>query len=195
MTLSIEILRWISFAVLAASAVAQRPEPIAPEQRQEETVIFTAPGFERVGEPRWESRLGDKPTNRRSGQVQIAVRDAETGKVTPCRVNVVGYDGNFCHSWHCRAPGSALTNHGSSHGDRYPISSSSTCCDRDARRNPVGVARSRPPGGPCRSHGFRSAGGRDSAPYSRDAGRFGACAHSGSGPCGENPRRHSADAD
>ena len=30
-----------------------------------------------------------------SGQVHIVVRDAATGRVTPCRVNVVGPDGNF----------------------------------------------------------------------------------------------------
>src|SRR5437016_3283066 len=53
----------------------------------DEALIFTPPGFNKVGIPTVAS--GEKV-----GRVEITVRDQATGKPTFCRVNVVGPDGN-----------------------------------------------------------------------------------------------------
>jgi putative membrane-bound dehydrogenase-like protein len=71
--------------LLRAAAAAQS---LSPEQLKHEAFLFTPAGFDRAGQPVWAG--GEK-----TGQLQIIVRDAATGQVTPCRVNVVGPDGNF----------------------------------------------------------------------------------------------------
>lgn len=73
-------------AGLLAGAGYAQPAP-APSLA-DEAFLFTPAGFEREGQPVWVD-----PAN--SGQVHIVVRDAATGRVTPCRINVVGPDGNF----------------------------------------------------------------------------------------------------
>ena len=80
--------------LFAATAWAQKPDPLTPEQRKAEAIIFTAPGFTTPGEAKWD---GD-PTwssRGRTGEIEITVREEATGKPTPCRINVVGPDGNF----------------------------------------------------------------------------------------------------
>ena len=54
----------------------------------DEALIFTPPGFDRPGMPA-------KATGADVGHVEVVVLDPETGKPTPCRINVVGPDGNF----------------------------------------------------------------------------------------------------
>ncbi len=53
-----------------------------------ESFFFTAPGFEQEGQPLTVEGAG-------TGKLKIVVRDKATGKPTPCRINVVGPDGNF----------------------------------------------------------------------------------------------------
>jgi len=71
--------------VLFAAARGQSP---SPKQLANEAFLFTPPGFTQEGKPQWASGA-------QTGQVQIVVRDAATGQVTPCRVNVVGPDGHY----------------------------------------------------------------------------------------------------
>lgn len=53
-----------------------------------ESFFFTPPGFEQEGKPLTVSGAA-------TGRVKIVVRDQATGRPTPCRINVVGPDGNF----------------------------------------------------------------------------------------------------
>jgi putative membrane-bound dehydrogenase-like protein len=54
----------------------------------DETLLFTPPGFEQVGVP----KVAAGPT---TGKLMLSVRDRETSKPTFCRVNVIGPDGNY----------------------------------------------------------------------------------------------------
>lgn len=54
----------------------------------DETLMFTAPGFDHAGAAR------TAPATE-AGQLTITVRDGNTGRPTPCRINVVGPDGNY----------------------------------------------------------------------------------------------------
>jgi putative membrane-bound dehydrogenase-like protein len=54
----------------------------------DEALVFTPPGFSQVGKP-------VTATGEGLGQLDIVVRDKATGRPTPCRINVVGPDGNF----------------------------------------------------------------------------------------------------
>ena len=76
--------------VTAAVSIASplRSQTTNAELAAHESFFFTPPGFDREGQPMW-------ATGERVGQVRIVVHDAATGRVTPCRVNVVGSDGNF----------------------------------------------------------------------------------------------------
>lgn len=78
------VLRCTFLAFALAPVAAQTPPPTLAD----EAFLFTPPGFAREGQPVW----ADPAT---AGQVRIVVRDAATGQITPCRVNVVGPDGNF----------------------------------------------------------------------------------------------------
>ncbi len=51
-------------------------------------LVITPPGFSRAGVARTASPEG-------SARVKITVRDRATDRITPCRINVVGPDGNF----------------------------------------------------------------------------------------------------
>ncbi len=61
--------------------------PLNPAVDREE-LIFTPPGFDQPGQPA-------VAEGENTAEVRITVRDAETGEPTPCRINVVGPDGNF----------------------------------------------------------------------------------------------------
>jgi putative membrane-bound dehydrogenase-like protein len=54
----------------------------------DEAIVFTPPGFARVGVRKVASDID-------IGHLEIVVRDSVSGKTSPCRVNVVGPDGNF----------------------------------------------------------------------------------------------------
>ena len=59
-----------------------------PSDAADEALIFTPPGFDRVGVPA-------RASGPEAGQLKIVIRDGSTGKPTFCRVNVVGPDGNY----------------------------------------------------------------------------------------------------
>ena len=59
-----------------------------PAAEKDEALLFTPPGFARVGDAM-------KASGSTTGQLRIRVVDAETGKPTPCRINVVASDGDF----------------------------------------------------------------------------------------------------
>ncbi len=68
----------------AEDKVAEKEKPM-PEG---EAFFFIPSGFVQEGEPK--TVAGEK-----TGQLQIVVRDEETGQPVPCRINVIGSDGNF----------------------------------------------------------------------------------------------------
>lgn len=74
----------------ALRAAEGRPATYAfkPSDAADEALIFTPPGFDRVGVPA-------QATGSDTGRLKITIRDASTGKPTRCRVNVVGPDGNY----------------------------------------------------------------------------------------------------
>ena len=74
------VLAWVFMAI--ASSVAN--VAIADD----EAIITTPPGFGRPGVARTASGAD-------SGRVRITVRDHATNQLTPCRINVVGPDGDF----------------------------------------------------------------------------------------------------
>ena len=77
--------------LIAPLAYAQQPIgnfKAAKTNPAEEDYVFTPPGFDKPGQLL--EAEGDQ-----TGQLQLTVRDSATGKPTPCRVNVVGPDGNF----------------------------------------------------------------------------------------------------
>ena len=59
--------------LIGAVAFAQSPEPITPEQLKEEAIIFTPPGFTKVGEPKWAGTVKGV-IDGRAGQIDIVVR-------------------------------------------------------------------------------------------------------------------------
>ena len=70
-------------------AGAPRAEYVAKElQPADEALVFTPPGFEHAGV----RKVASGPD---TGRLTIAVRDRATKNKTPCRVNVVGPDGNY----------------------------------------------------------------------------------------------------
>ena len=80
---------WTIVAATATSAHAQHGRfDQTPVNPADEAYIFTPPGFEREGHVAVAD--GDK-----AGRIEVTVLDEATGKPTPCRVNVVGPDGNF----------------------------------------------------------------------------------------------------
>ncbi len=83
--------RWWTPAILPLGmllAVTARSQPVTPAMLADEAFLFTPAGFAKEGKPVWASGADN-------ARLQIVVRDAATGQVTPCRVNVVGADGNF----------------------------------------------------------------------------------------------------
>jgi putative membrane-bound dehydrogenase-like protein len=84
------LLCWLGQASLiccvATFAVAQSAPVTAIADREE--LIFTPAGFDQPGQPAIAEGEG-------TGELQIVVRDQKSGRPIPCRVNVVGPDGNF----------------------------------------------------------------------------------------------------
>jgi putative membrane-bound dehydrogenase-like protein len=75
---------WLALAAAWIAALTVTVTTLADD----ETLIFMPPGFGRPGV----SAMASGPT---AGAVDITVIDAANGRPTPCRVNVVGPDGNF----------------------------------------------------------------------------------------------------
>ena len=74
---------------------ARRAEYVAKElQPADEALVFTPPGFKRRGRPQSRIRAG-----RWAGWISLFAIGA-TGNKTPCRVNVVGPDGNYYEPEH-----------------------------------------------------------------------------------------------
>jgi putative membrane-bound dehydrogenase-like protein len=68
---------------------ARRPEYAEKHlQPAEDANVFTPPGFERIGV----RKVASGPD---VGRLHISIRDSMTGNKLPCRVNVVGADGNY----------------------------------------------------------------------------------------------------
>ncbi len=59
-----------------------------PAPADDEALIVTPPGFNQPGQAK--AAAGEK-----SGRLRLNVRDRATGRPTPCRINVVGPDGQF----------------------------------------------------------------------------------------------------
>ncbi len=59
-----------------------------PSTAEDEALIFTPPGFEKPG-------VLTRQEGPDGAHLKLTVNDAATGKPTPCRVNVVGSDGNY----------------------------------------------------------------------------------------------------
>ncbi|MFO0951918.1 MAG: PVC-type heme-binding CxxCH protein [Isosphaeraceae bacterium] len=75
-------------ALLTGLAVALCGLSLGTAPPDDESLIFTPPGFTKPGRPANASGPG-------TSKLAITVVDAETGKPTPCRLNVVGPDGQF----------------------------------------------------------------------------------------------------
>ena len=78
---------------LALALVLLSAEPVASAAEisaEDEAIVFTPPGFEKIGEVR-------EATGSRAGRVRVQIRDRATGDETLCRINVVGPDGNYYH--------------------------------------------------------------------------------------------------
>jgi len=54
----------------------------------DEALIFTPPGFDKVGVPA-------EASGAQTGHLKLLIKDKASGKPTPCRINVVGSDGNY----------------------------------------------------------------------------------------------------
>jgi putative membrane-bound dehydrogenase-like protein len=76
------------FVFLAADQPTQAADPPARTAPEDESFFFIPPGFEKEGRPLTAGGEG-------TGKLAIIVRDKSTGKPTPCRINVVGMDGNY----------------------------------------------------------------------------------------------------
>ncbi len=77
-------LRLIAGAVVGLSVVSTVPLMRADD----ETLVLTPPGFSQPGVAKTTSGV-------KTATLHITVRDRATGRPTPCRINVVGPDGNF----------------------------------------------------------------------------------------------------
>lgn len=75
-------------AVIRAEGGALAAYGFKPSDAADEALIFTPPGFDRVGVPA-------RAVGADTGRLKIVIRDGSTGKPTFCRVNVVGPDGDF----------------------------------------------------------------------------------------------------
>jgi len=56
----------------------------------DEAIVLTPPGFAQPGQAKIMS-------GETTSQLQITVYDQATHGLAPCRLNVIGYDGNFYH--------------------------------------------------------------------------------------------------
>jgi putative membrane-bound dehydrogenase-like protein len=72
--------------MVAVSCLLARGDAFA--RPDDEALIFTPPGFDRPGMPAQAAGAG-------VGHLEVVVLDPATGKPTPCRMNIVGPDGDF----------------------------------------------------------------------------------------------------
>ena len=86
------IVRRFHFLILSALTILAGSNVLGiaavPQPAEGEDFFFTPPGARKAGQPR---STGDGAT----GQVKITVREATSGKTTPCRINVIGADGQY----------------------------------------------------------------------------------------------------
>jgi putative membrane-bound dehydrogenase-like protein len=73
-----------------------------PAAEQDEALLFTPPGFPRVGD-------AARASGAQTGKLSISVVDADTGEPTPCRINVVASDGDFYQPTQGHLRGFSLT--------------------------------------------------------------------------------------
>jgi hypothetical protein len=81
----------LALAGLAAGQTVPVPPKLAEAAAlaaENEAWMFTPPGFSRAGVPAVAAPA-------EAGHLRLVVRDAATGRPTPCRVNVIGPDGNY----------------------------------------------------------------------------------------------------
>jgi hypothetical protein len=86
----------LTLGLLGQAAVLALEDPQPPAaapleraaQSADESMLFTPPGFTREGQVA-------RVSGENSGRLEIHVRDAATGRLTACRLNVVGPDGNY----------------------------------------------------------------------------------------------------
>src|SRR5437870_939145 len=74
--------------IVLAFATSEALPQTDPKTAKHEAIIFTPSGFDRPGKPVLATGQG-------TSRLKIVIRNAKTGKPTPCRLNVVGADGNF----------------------------------------------------------------------------------------------------
>ena len=74
------LLAWVIVVLVPGAGSAALPD--------DESIVTTPPGFDRPGAARTASGAA-------SGRLKITVRDRATNRFTPCRINVVGPDGDF----------------------------------------------------------------------------------------------------
>lgn len=77
-----------TFAPVTLSGTRRATYTETPLQTADESIVFTPPGFHRVGQ----SKVAVGPD---VGRLEISVHDLTSGRATPCRINVVGPDGNY----------------------------------------------------------------------------------------------------
>jgi putative membrane-bound dehydrogenase-like protein len=80
----------ITAGILLAACLSASAQDLMPRTpgSDDEAFLFTPSGFDKPGRPVWAE-------GRDTGELRLIIRSAETGRPTPCRVNVVGRDGNF----------------------------------------------------------------------------------------------------
>ena len=82
-------LAWIGVLLVAQPAFAQRGQfDQTPVNQADESYIFTPPGFAHAGKVATVEASA-------AARLTVTVVDKATGQPTPCRINVVGPDGNF----------------------------------------------------------------------------------------------------
>ncbi|MDR3637486.1 MAG: CehA/McbA family metallohydrolase [Isosphaeraceae bacterium] len=94
--MNITCLNFVLFIAFASPANAWAGAPdtpvveytLKPSTAADEALIFTPPGFDKPGVPA-------QVAGADAAHLTLVVKDAPTGKPTPCRVNVIGPDGNY----------------------------------------------------------------------------------------------------
>jgi len=89
-------------SLLAPATAARGQESAAAPPAETEAFFFTPPGFSKPGIPVWANAES-------SARLHIVVRDADRAEPTPCRMTVVGPDGNFFQPERDRLSPYALT--------------------------------------------------------------------------------------
>ncbi|HEY2894702.1 MAG TPA: hypothetical protein VGJ16_10830, partial [Pirellulales bacterium] len=89
LSIQVATLALVSSLVGATAALAERGQFDKSEVNpREEALIFTPPGHSQPGKPM-------PPPKEKSARVNVTVVELPGGKPTPCRVNVIGADGDY----------------------------------------------------------------------------------------------------